>query len=167
MTSSEVPNHPRSVAEILSDRETSLIVLHYDAEEMGKLLREALPPLYPPGAPYVVAIEGALYPEFASTCTSGPLAADDRERCLVALLAMRGERLELAIHIYLAIANGVSPAEVAHILLLTAVYAGIPAFPKSLEVEVQTLLTLKRMIDSGEPATPRQVYAALRIVFAR
>ena len=50
-----------------------------------------------------------------------------RSAITLALLAALGQEHELALHVRAARTNGLTPAEIAEVLLHTAVYAGVPA----------------------------------------
>jgi alkylhydroperoxidase/carboxymuconolactone decarboxylase family protein YurZ len=70
------------------------------------------------------------------------LSAQDRERCIIALLCARREDVELSIHIYLALMLGVSILEIANVILLAAMYTGIDNLSRGLFVYTLTLQTL-------------------------
>lgn len=50
-----------------------------------------------------------------------------RSAVTMAVLAALGQEAELAIHVRAALGNGLAPAEIAEVLLHTAIYAGVPA----------------------------------------
>ena len=60
---------------------------------------------------------------------------------LTALTALRAEN-EIAIHVRGAIANGLTPEEVAEVILHTAVYAGVPAANAAFAIAQETLAEL-------------------------
>lgn len=155
------------VREILTEYELEELRKQYDALEMGETIGTVLPEIYPPIAAYMSAVGQTLYPEFQKGGgKDSPLSAANRERCLVTLLAARrGEGVNLAVHIYLALVNGVCPAEIARILVLAGIYSGISAFPPGVTVEARTLATLKAVVGKGD-ARPAQVYDALKKAFA-
>jgi 4-carboxymuconolactone decarboxylase len=66
---------------------------------------------------------------------------DRRTRsCLtLALLATLGHERELVTHVHAAVRNGLNAAEIAEVLLHTAVYAGVPAANAALAVAQRTL----------------------------
>lgn len=99
---------------------------------------------------------------------SGPqeravLSAQDRERCIIALLCSRREDVELAIHIYLALMAGVSIPEIASIMLLAGMYTGVDNLTRGLLVYTTTLQTLQRQTDP----TPQGVVDAIIATFHR
>jgi 4-carboxymuconolactone decarboxylase len=57
---------------------------------------------------------------------------------LAVLTALRAEN-ELAMHVRAALRNGLSPEEIAEVLLHTAVYAGVPAANASFAIAQRTL----------------------------
>jgi 4-carboxymuconolactone decarboxylase len=66
---------------------------------------------------------------------------DRRTRSIVTLAALTSLRAEneIAMHVRGAIANGLTPAEIAEVLLHTAVYAGVPAANAAFAVAQRTL----------------------------
>lgn len=74
---------------------------------------------------------------------------DRRARSCITLgvLAALGRESEIALHVRAALRNGLSPAEIAEVLLHTSVYAGIPAANAAFKIA-------QKVIDSGEPAGP-------------
>ena len=107
-------------------------------DELVAGMRDALPARYPPARGFVEAIEASFY-------RGGPLAAANRERIIVALLASREERFPLAVHVYVALMEGVSPEEIAHVVFLTGIYTGVPAFSQGIGVVEETLALLERL----------------------
>jgi 4-carboxymuconolactone decarboxylase len=66
---------------------------------------------------------------------------DRRARSCVtlAVLAALGHEGELAMHVRAAVRNGLTPAEVAEVLLQVGVYAGVPAANRAFAVARETL----------------------------
>ena len=127
----------------------------YKREDMTKILVETLPKAYVLSMEYVDAIGDLLYskllPEESDPGLRSALSVEDRERCLVAVLASREAGLALAIHVYIALMEGVSPQEIAHILLLVGIYSGIDHLTGGLKTELQVLGALKKQINAGGP----------------
>lgn len=148
---------------ILTAPQLQTIVNQYDPVALGTLLSKGLIKQYSPISPYLAAIGKELYPEFKAK-PPGPLPAANRERCLVALLASRSRRLELAIHIYMALVNGVGPAELAHIVLATGIYTGVDTVGAAFNVTQGTLEKLRdlALLNTADPTT---VILALAAVF--
>jgi alkylhydroperoxidase/carboxymuconolactone decarboxylase family protein YurZ len=105
-------------------------------DEMNAGLAAALPKVYPDSQPYVDAIA-----KMFTSPIPGPTPGD-RERILIALLAAREERLNLAVHLYYAIGLGIPLREIVHILLLAGVYSGVPTFANALDVAADTFTLL-------------------------
>ncbi len=108
-------------------------------DKLMQRMREELPTTYEPAAAYTIAVEKIFYNEPHADM----LSAQDRERCIVALLASRDADVNLALHMYLALMEGVAPGEIAHILLLAGVYSGVASFTDGLRVEGALLTYLK------------------------
>jgi alkylhydroperoxidase/carboxymuconolactone decarboxylase family protein YurZ len=155
-----MPPTPEDLTKILSTSDLKAIKSKYDPIAMGNVLSFTLTHQYQAITPYMTAMGGALYPEMQTGATPSPLPAENRERCLVALLAGRSRRLQLAVHIYLALANGVEPPELVHILLATGVYTGFDTVPSSFEVMQTTLDALKDVVAKKTP-DPATVLGAL------
>jgi 4-carboxymuconolactone decarboxylase len=66
---------------------------------------------------------------------------DRRTRSIVTLTALTSLRAEneIAMHVRAAITNGLTPAEIAEILLHTGVYAGLPAANSAFAIAQRTL----------------------------
>ncbi len=81
---------------------------------------------------------------------------DRRTRSCVTLAVLTALRCteELPLHVRGALNNGLSPAEIAEVLLHTAVYAGVPAANAAFAVARQTLAELA---EPGEDSAPTAV----------
>jgi alkylhydroperoxidase/carboxymuconolactone decarboxylase family protein YurZ len=153
----------KDLTTILTATELQTITSSYNAVTMGALLAKGLTDHYPAISPYLGAIGQELYPEFKPQ-PAGPLSAANRERCLVALLASRSRRLELAIHIYLALVNGVSTAELAHICVASGIYTGVDTVGSAFDVMQATLEKLQALAQANA-ADPLHVLIGLASVF--
>lgn len=149
-----------SIDAILTTDQLRRLRDQYDAEEMNGLLAAPLPAVYPPALPYVHAIRELFYGGSTADMATSRLSAENRERCLLAILATRGPGLNLALHVYLALVSGVSPMEIAHIFLLTGAYSGVDTFAAALQTEAKTLEVLRRKVSEGV-ARAADVYGAL------
>lgn len=136
------------LTKILNANELKTVVDQYDPVTMGQLLSFKLLAQYPAIRPELTGIGDTIYPELNSK-PDGPLSAANRERCLVALLACRSRRLELAIHVYMALANGVTPAELAHIVVATGIYTGVDTISNALDVLQGTFTTLQKLAQNN------------------
>jgi 4-carboxymuconolactone decarboxylase len=75
----------------------------------------------------------APFQEFITSCVWGDIWGRDglsrqiRSAITLAVLTALGREGELALHVRGALANGLTPEEIAEVLLHTSVYAGVPA----------------------------------------
>jgi 4-carboxymuconolactone decarboxylase len=69
---------------------------------------------------------------------------DRRSRSMItlAVLCALGREQEIAMHVRAALRNGLEPAEIAEVLLHTAVYAGVPAANRAFSIADQALREL-------------------------
>lgn len=158
-----------TVNDILTPVQLTLFRGAYDPDQMKQLLGAFFPQAYPPSLAYVTAIGDAFFGLLPADNAAPPraqLSAADRERCLVAILASRGGDLGFAIHIYMALMNGVSPGEVAHILFLNGIYTGVDNFAEGLKVEIAVLEHMKALLPGGQ-TSPQAVVGALQGTFPR
>jgi alkylhydroperoxidase/carboxymuconolactone decarboxylase family protein YurZ len=114
-------------------------------------------------AAYQAAIESAF---FDADEDRRLLDDDDRERILVALLAHQGAEGNLALHIYLALMEGVTPGEIAEILFLAGIYtAGVNRLTQGLKIAnvvFQTLVELhQKMTPGAMPPQPPEVFVRI------
>jgi 4-carboxymuconolactone decarboxylase len=70
-----------------------------------------------------------------------------RSAITLALLTALGQERELALHVEAARTNGLTPPEIAEVLLHTAVYAGVPAANAAFAVA-------QRVLENDEKAGP-------------
>jgi len=144
--------------------ELPLIIQQYDPVAMGELLSKDLVELHVAIKPYLLGIGVTIYPEFKPRRSRSLLSPANRERCAVALLASRSRRFELALHLYMALANGVEPEELAQILVATGVYTGVDTIGAAFGVFLRTLATLKGLA-GARTVDPATVFAKLRADF--
>ena len=87
----------------------------------------------------------AAFQEFITTYAWGDVWARDglsrqvRSAVTLAVLTALGREGELEIHVRGALRNGLSPDEIAEVLLQTAVYAGVPAANAAFSVAREVL----------------------------
>lgn len=150
-----------SIADILTPNALAMLRTAYgNGDDMTRVLAAALPALYPPAREYVDAIGDAFYP--LQGAIPGPLTAANRERCLVTLLAARGAKRNLAIHVYMALMAGIPAAEICHILLLVGAYAGVESLAGALATAKTTFETLAT-VAAGATCGPSDVLKALAV----
>jgi alkylhydroperoxidase/carboxymuconolactone decarboxylase family protein YurZ len=131
-------------------------------KEIDGILRGVLPDLYSESSQFIGAIIATYFDGDSAAPPKWELNKSDRERCIIALLAGQGAQFPLSLHIYLALMLGVTPQEVAHIILLSGVYTGVNRFAEGMFVHVKTLRALNGL--QGDIG-PNAVNAALRVVF--
>lgn len=143
------------IRSILPQPDVDKIIKAYDPKILGGAISGGLARDYPPIAPYLEGIGKTLYPEFDAQNPPSPLSPANRERCLVALLASRSRAVELAIHAYMAIANGVPVAELAHIAVAAGAYTGVDTVGIAFGVLKKALIALKDLADKNtvDPGT--------------
>lgn len=80
---------------------------------------------------------------------------DRRTRSCITLTALvaRGHLNELAMHVRAALRNGLSPGEIAEVLLQTAIYCGVPAANAAFAV-AQRVLREDGVIDADGALNP-------------
>src|SRR5262249_40897490 len=82
---------------------------------MIQTLSKGIPDRYDRTGAYIGAVASAFYPIEDRTDT---MPAKDRERCLIAILGSRDAGLNLSLHIYLGLMEGLAPREIADIIFL-------------------------------------------------
>jgi len=151
------------VSTMLPDAELKDFRDNYDENLMDQFLGQFFPQAYPPSAEYVAAIGKVFYsaglPSDDPSPTRVRLSAADRERCLVAILASRGAGLNLAIHMYMALMNSVSPGEVGNILFLSGIYTGVDHFADTLKLQMALLQLLHGLWQQRKLTVPEVVGA--------
>src|SRR5262245_13898001 len=139
---------PQDITDLLPDDRRLAIIDAFSGEDADERLAEILPAAFPASRSYIDAIVAAFSvnpPADRGSGTRTRLSREDRERILIALLASRGERLNLAVHIYVALGLGITPDEIVHILLLAGVYTGLPNFATAWNVVPDTFSLLVKM----------------------
>jgi alkylhydroperoxidase/carboxymuconolactone decarboxylase family protein YurZ len=130
---------------------------------MEASFRDVLPTLYDKSGPYVDVIfdlfYGALPPD--TKTNRSQLSEQDRERVIIALLAEEKGELTLSLHIYIGLMVGLSPEEMANILLLAGVYVGVNRFASGMLVAATTLKILAEV----PQLDPKSVTDALKARF--
>ena len=142
-----------AISDILTYNDLTRLRQQYDAQLMGAMMGAVLTTTYPASTPYVDTIGALFYGGPTANMTGAALSAANRERCLIALLATRGAGLNLALHIYLALAAHVSPEEIAQILLLVGTYSGVDISPARFRPSARRS---KRFAPCCRRATPRR-----------
>jgi alkylhydroperoxidase/carboxymuconolactone decarboxylase family protein YurZ len=94
--------------------------------------------------------DAELSDELSEDAERDRLTPADRERCLVAILASRGPDVNLAIHVYIALMEGVEPAELGHIAFLAGIYTGVDSLTETIKIIVIVLETLDELLPEGK-----------------
>lgn len=100
----------------------------YDRDAMRAAMLTTTVEPYPPLGAWNEAIAATFYGG------ASPLAAVDRERCLIMLLAYTGARFSLGVHVYWGLMEGMAVEEVCHVVGLAATYGGVPSLGNSFPV---------------------------------
>ncbi|HEY3592569.1 MAG TPA: carboxymuconolactone decarboxylase family protein, partial [Polyangiaceae bacterium] len=80
------------------------------------------------------------------------LERKSRSLVTLAVLTALGHEAEIAMHVRAALRNGCSSAEIAEVLLHTAVYAGVPAANRAFAIAKRVLEELeKEDLESDRP----------------
>lgn len=86
---------------------------------------------------------------WGSVWTREGLTARERSLLVIAFMASLGHHEELAMHIRATANTGASLDDVKEVLLMTAIYAGVPAANAAIAVAKQTFAEMG--VDLGEP----------------
>ncbi len=149
-----------SFKSVITEAQLAALREAYDPAVMAFVTRNSLAEAYPPGAEFIGALMDSLY-------SGEPISHADRERCLIALLAVNGEPMPLAVHIYWGLVEGLSPEEIAHTLLLTGAYSGVPKYAAGLLVLQKVVAALKETLSADSPPDSKTVLGQILKTFAR
>ncbi len=86
---------------------------------------------------------------WGSVWTREGLTRRERSLLVIAFMAALGHHDELAMHIRATANTGASPQDVKEVLLMTAIYAGVPAANAAIVVAKRTFAEMG--VDLGEP----------------
>lgn len=86
---------------------------------------------------------------WGSVWTRKGLTRRERSLLVIAFMAALGHHDELAMHIRATANTGASPEDVKEVLLMTAIYAGVPAANAAIAVAKRTFAEMG--VDLGEP----------------
>jgi len=162
------PQPIKNIRDYLSLAKVAVLRRDYVRKDAVTLLNAVLPATYDKALEYSNAVADAFYgdlPEDSGREWRSMLSVQDRERCLIALLASRRAELELAIHVYLALMEGISPEEIANIMMLTGMYSGLDNFSRGLRVEAKALGALAQIVAQNASKDARSVLLALKEAF--
>ena len=142
----------------LSNDQLTTLRGRYDSRQMTAFLSRGIPGLHKNTSDYIQAIRTAFYDK-------SRMQPRDREICLIGILAARGAGLNLALHIYIGLMEGLSPDDVADVIFLAGIYMGVDVMSDGLDTTLRTLTVLAQVATSPRDCTVLQVAAALRAVF--
>lgn len=158
-----------AIGDLLPENALGKLRDEYLSDDMVEILSGTLPKLYHESQPYVAAIEKAFFnvdvPDDWAPPPREVLSVQDRERVIIGMLAARGSSFFLALHIYIALMEWVSPAEIAHILLLAGVYTGVDNLSHGIGVHATMLRTLAAHVEAGSDLKVPAIYTLLRGTF--
>lgn len=155
---------------ILTADEVQALVTGY-AENRAALSNfakaQASSDMYPAGAAMMNALVDYFYVQ-GSPPVAPPtlLSGKDRERSIISILASHSVSLQLAIHFYWGIGEGLTVAELAEHLALVGGYAGMDCYTGGLGALRTTLHALKGLFQSGiRPIDPIAALDAIQNAF--
>jgi ubiquinone/menaquinone biosynthesis C-methylase UbiE/uncharacterized protein YbaR (Trm112 family)/alkylhydroperoxidase/carboxymuconolactone decarboxylase family protein YurZ len=150
----------QDVTKLLSDEVLAALRAAYVDAQMVQALSAPMPAQYPGSEALVEAIQAEFYGE-GKTLPTTRMSNLERERVLIALLASRGGKLTLAIHLYAGLMAGASPSDLASILLLAGVYTGIDRLAEGLAVQRDTFTLLAELFAQQKPLDAVNVCRAI------
>jgi alkylhydroperoxidase/carboxymuconolactone decarboxylase family protein YurZ len=146
------------IDDVLQPPQLEMLRKEYREQDAVQILSSGIPALDDRTAEYINSIRRAFYEGTA-------MEPEDRERCLIAVLASRDAGLNLAIHIYLGLMEGLSPAEIADVVFLGGIYTGVDRISDGLAAEMKTLTVLAEVATPPSSCAVAQVMQALRDAF--
>lgn len=157
MTTTDVDLHQftKDVTQMLSDQQLCRLRSGYDAELLSDLATQTVVQKFPASQVWISTIQRILFKDPANG--NRPLldlSAKERELCLVTLLSAQAMDLELAVHIYWGLMEGLEPKELAALITVVGVYAGLDKFNSALDVMTKTMHALDKVASSGACQVP-------------
>jgi alkylhydroperoxidase/carboxymuconolactone decarboxylase family protein YurZ len=145
-----------ALTNMLTDAELAALRAGYDATALLDLKVSATAAAYPPHSAWAQATRDTFFAERA-------LSARQRELCIIALLGFRAPTLSLATHVYAALMEGCSVAEVCEAIGLSGAYGGLPAYTEAMAVVQRTLAAMKRVAAAPAPATATAIWELVSV----
>ena len=148
------------VSSLITRAQIRALYCDYDRDKLNDALKYKLTTMYAAIADYLEAIGDCFYTNIVPRDVVSP---QNRERILIALLASRGGRLTLAMHIYMGLMEGfdeelsdgqvtfddeLSPEEIANIIFLVGIYTGSDNMALGLDTLIRTLTKLAKVAAS-------------------
>jgi alkylhydroperoxidase/carboxymuconolactone decarboxylase family protein YurZ len=145
----------RDVTKILTKQELKALRGAYDASLLSDLATQAVVDKFPASGLWVGTIQRILFedPENGGKPLL-QIGAPERELCLIALMSAEGMRLELGVHIYWGLMEGLKPKQIAALMTLVGVYAGLDRFNAALGVMTTALRALCTAAEAGKVSVP-------------
>lgn len=140
----------KDVTEVLRPEEIEALRRGYDAQLMSDLATKALVSKFPASGLWVHTIQKILFKDEANG--GKPLLdlrARERELCLITLMSAQHLGMELGVHVYWGIMEGLEPREIAALMTLVGVYAGLSRFEAALTVMTQTVQAMHTAAAAG------------------
>lgn len=139
------------VTRILLPGEIEALRQGYDAQLMSDLATRALVEKFPASGLWVHTIQKIL---FKDDDNGGKplldLPARERELCLLSLMSAQHLGMELGVHVYWGIMEGLEPKEIAALMTLVGVYAGLSKFEAALSVMMKAVEAMHAAAQSGD-----------------
>lgn len=139
------------VTQILHPDEVRALRQGYDAELLSNLATQALVSKFPASGLWVHTIQRIL---FEDPDNGGrpllDLAAKERELCLITLMSAQHLGMELGVHVYWGIMEGLEPKEIAALMTLVGVYAGLSRFEAALTAMQKTVRAMHSVAEKGQ-----------------
>jgi alkylhydroperoxidase/carboxymuconolactone decarboxylase family protein YurZ len=148
-----------NLADVITSTELASLRAGYDKSAFLGANQDAFVDAYPPLASWIQATSKLLYAD-------GPISAQQRELCLITLLAYRAPGVALATHVYWGLMEGLHPEQVCHAASLAGCYGGFPTLGDALVVIKRTFSVLKRLAMDETARASSAVLAALVREFA-
>ena len=118
----------KDVTRILTAERLALLREKFNNQELLDLARSNFGTRYAPAALFVEPLIAHFYEDGATT------AHADRERTVIALLAAEQSNAEMATHFYWGLMVGLSPKDIAEVLLLVYGYSGANEFNNAIAI---------------------------------
>lgn len=164
----------KPIEDYLSETNLDALRSAYRRADFYEALKNPLLQVYPHTKEYADAIEKYFYyredpnnpndDEFASP-DPGFLTIRERELCLITLLTAQNGKYNLALHVYMALMEGLSPAAIVNTMFLAGIYAGVPFLAGGLETAIGTLVALQKRADTRADLSAGAIYDYLRTPF--
>lgn len=142
-----------NLANVLSAAELEKLRVGYDKRVFLEANQHAFSDAYPPLGPWTSAVAALLYGD-------DPLSPQQRELCLITLLAFRAPGLALATHVYWGLMEGLTVQQVCHAVSLAGCYGGFPTLADALVV-IQRTLAVFRALVAGPASDSTTVLTAI------